>query len=323
MNEQSNPGTAAIPAPVPSPVSAPVSTDAGTPQDGRAPTHGFLCALSAYLIWGVLPLYMKAVAHISPAEVVFHRVIWSVPVAAVLLVALGRTADVKAALRSPRTLAMAALTAAIISLNWGIYIWAIAVGRTVEGALGYYINPLVTVLLGWALLGERLDRIQWVAVGLAAIAVALLTVEVGGLPWISLALAVTFAAYGFLRKTLPIGPSQGFFLEVLLLLLPCIFGFVWLEMAGQGHFISTGSVNTLLLLAAGPLTAVPLILYGFGAKLLRFSTIGLMQYIAPTMVVLIAVFVFDEPFGTSHLFAFGLIWLALALYTWSILFRRP
>jgi chloramphenicol-sensitive protein RarD len=310
MHEEANPANGAA------------TEAAGQSQrDEAGATRGFLYALSAYLMWGVLPLYMKAVSHISPAEVVVHRVLWSVPVAGAVLLALGRTADIKAALRSPRTLAMAALTAAIISLNWGIYIWAIAVERTVEGALGYYINPLVTVLLGALLLGERLDRVQWLAVGLAAVAVAVLTVEAGGLPWISLVLAFSFAAYGFLRKTLPIGPSQGFFLEVLLLTPPCLAWFLWLEMTGQGHFLAGGR-DLVLLLAAGPITAVPLILYAFGAKMLRISTIGLMQYIAPTMIALIAVFVFGEPFGAVRLFAFGLIWLALALYTWSVLFRR-
>ena len=293
------------------------------PQDEGSATRGFIYALSAYLIWGAVVLYMKAVAHISPIEVIAHRVIWSLPVAGVVLLALGRTADVRAALRSPRMLAMAAVTAAMISINWGVYIWAIAVGRTVETALGYYINPLVTVLLGAVLLGERLERVQWVAVGLAVAAVGVLTLAAGGVPWVSLVLAFSFAGYGYLRKTLPIGPSQGFFLEVLLLTPPCLAWVVWVEATGSGHFLAGDAVDTALLLAAGPLTAVPLLLYGFGAKMLRISTIGLMQYVAPTIMVLIAVFVFGEPFGVERLFAFGLIWLALALYTWSILFRRP
>ena len=301
----------------------PATGAAEPPREGGGATRGFLYALSAYLMWGILPLYMKAMAHIPAVEVVVHRVIWSVPVAGAVLLAMGRTADIKAALRSPRTLAMATLTASAISVNWGIYIWAISVDRTLETALGYYINPLVTVFLGAVLLGERLDRIQWVAVGLAAAAVAVLTVEAGGLPWISLALAFSFAAYAFLRKTLPIGPSQGFFLEVLLLTPPCLAWFLWLETTGQGHFLAGSGWDLGLLLAAGPITAVPLILYGFGAKMLRISTIGIMQYIAPTIIVLIAVFVFGEPFGMDRLFAFGLIWLALALYTWSVLFRRP
>ncbi|CAN7628677.1 EamA family transporter RarD [Mesorhizobium sp. LjRoot246] len=281
--------------------------------------RGFLLALGAYLLWGLLPFYMKAVAHLPLAEVIAHRIVWSVPIAAAVLVWAGRTADFKAALRSPRTIAMAALTAALISVNWGIYVWAIAVDRTVETALGYYINPLVSVVVGALLLGERLDRLQIAAVVLAAVAVAVLTIEGGKLPWVSLALAFSFAAYGFFRKTLPIGPSQGFLLEVLLLSVPALGYIVYLTATGQDHIISSSGADTALLIGCGPITSVPLLLFAFGAKLLRLSTIGIMQYIAPTMVFLIAVLIFDEPFGTTQAVAFALIWAALAIYSWSML----
>lgn len=301
----------------------PAPGEAGAEPAGESGSaRGFLFALSAYLLWGLLPFYMKAVAHIPAAEVVAHRVVWSVPVAGLVLLALGRMADIAAALRSPRTLLMAALTAATITVNWGVYVWAIAVDRTVETALGYYINPLVTVMLGATLLGERLDRMQVAAVALAVAAVAVLTIESGGLPWVSLVLAFSFAAYGYLRKTLPIGPSQGFFLEVLILSAPSLAYILWLEATGRGSFLDDGGVNAVILLAAGPITAIPLILYAFGAKMLRISTIGIMQYIAPTAMALIAVFAFGEPFGVDRMVAFGLIGLALVLYTWSVLFRR-
>ena len=280
--------------------------------------RGFLLALGAYLLWGLLPFYMKAVAHLPLAEVIANRVVWSVPIAAAVLVWAGRTADFKAAIRSPKSLAMAALTAALISVNWGIYVWAIAVDRTVETALGYYINPLVSVVVGAVLLGERLDRLQIAAVALAAIAVAVLTVDAGKLPWVSLALAFSFAAYGFFRKTLPIGPSQGFLLEVLLLSVPALGYIIFLIANGQDHFISSTGTDTALLIGCGPVTSVPLLLFAFGAKLLRLSTIGIMQYIAPTMVFLIAVLIFDEPFGTTQAIAFALIWAALAMYSWSM-----
>ena len=292
-----------------------------TPAQERQAVRGFLFAFSAYFIWGLLPFYMRALDHVPPLEIVAHRIAWSVPVAGIVLLALGRTGDIAVALRSPRTILMAALTAAIITVNWGIYIWAISVDRTVETALGYYINPLVTVLLGAVLLGERLDRLQIVAVALAATAVVVLTVVAGGLPWVSLVLAFSFAAYGYLRKTLPIGPSQGFFLEVLILSVPSLAYILWLETTGQGHFLTDGGGNVVLLMLSGPLTAIPLILYAFGAKMLRISTIGIMQYIAPTMIALIAVFAFGEPFGVDRMIAFGLIVLALVLYSWSILFR--
>ncbi|TYR32791.1 EamA family transporter RarD [Mesorhizobium microcysteis] len=297
----------------------PEAVEAGEPASAEA-RRGFFFALSAYGLWGFLPFYMKAVSHIPAVEVVAHRVIWSVPLAGLVLLVLGRTGDIRMAFRQPRMLGMAALTAAIISVNWGIYVWAIAVDRTVETALGYYINPLVTVLLGSLLLGEKLNRYQVVAVALAVAAVAVLTVEAGGLPWVSLVLALTFAAYGYLRKTLPVGPSQGFFLEVLILSIPCLAYVGWLETTGQGHFFGDGGENIAMLLLAGPITAIPLILYAFGAKLLRISTIGIMQYVSPTMIALIAVFAFGEPFGLDRMIAFGLIWSALALYTWSMFF---
>jgi chloramphenicol-sensitive protein RarD len=280
--------------------------------------QGFLLALSAYLLWGLLPFYMKAVAHLPLAEVIAHRIVWSVPIAAAVLILLGRTADFKAALRSRRTISMAALTATLISINWGIYVWAIAMDRTVETALGYYINPLVSVVVGALLLGERFDRLQIAAVALAAVAVAVLTVEGGTLPWVSLVLALSFAAYGFFRKTLPIGPSQGFLLEVLLLSVPALGYIIFLIATGQDHFVSGNMLDTALLIGCGPVTAVPLLLFAFGAKLLRLSTIGIMQYIAPTMVFLIAVMIFNEPFGGVQAFAFGLIWVALAIYSWSM-----
>ncbi len=290
---------------------------------GIAPAvRGFWFALWAYLLWGVLPLFLKLVDHISAFEVVAHRILWSVPVAGAVLVALGRTADVKNALASPRTLAMAALTAGLVTVNWSIYVWAIAVDRAVETALGYYVNPLVSVVMGAVLLGERLSRAQMAAIAIAAAAVVILTVEMGGLPWISLTLAGSFALYGFFRKTLPIGPSQGFFLEVLILAIPALGYVLWLGAAGAGHFSMSEPGDVLLLLGCGPVTAVPLLLYGFGARLLRLSTIGLMQYIAPTMIFLIAVFVFDEPFSSVKAVAFVLIWTALAIYSWSMLSGR-
>ena len=299
---------------------APAATAPQAPDN--AAMRGFLFAFSAYTLWGVLPLFLKMVDHIPAVEVVAHRILWSVPIAGIVLLAIGRTADIKAAFRSPRTLALAALTASLITVNWGIYVWAIAADRTVETALGYYINPLMSIAMAAAFLGEKLTRLQVVAVGLAVLAVVILTVGAGGLPWISLALATSFAIYGFLRKTLPIGPSQGFFLEVLLLSLPCLAYVVWLAVRGECHFLVSQPENILLLVLCGPATAVPLMLYGFGAKLLRFSTIGIMQYMAPTMVFLIAVFVFKEPLGLGKMIAFALIWTALALYSWSMFSGR-
>jgi chloramphenicol-sensitive protein RarD len=286
---------------------------------GREPARGFAFALSAYVLWGFLPLYMKVVDFIPPIEVVAHRILWSVPVAGAIQWWLGRTGDLKVAFRSPRTLLMATLTASLISVNWAIYVWAIGAGRAVETALGYYINPLVNVLLGAVLLGERLTRAQMAAVALAVIAVAVLSVDAGGVPWVSLALASTFGFYGFLRKTLPIGPSQGFMLEVLILSVPALGFVVFTLVDGTSHLLTGGPTAIGLLILAGPITTIPLVLYAFGAKLLRYTTIGLMQYIAPTMIFLIAVFVFREPFSRAEAISFGLIWAALAVYSASLL----
>ncbi len=284
-------------------------------EDGDGDSRkGFLYALAAYGLWGLMPFYMKAVSHVPAYEVVAHRILWSVPIAGVILLLLGRTSDLKVAFRQPRTLALAALTATLISVNWWIYIWAVSVDRTVETALGYYINPLVNICLGALFLKERFTRPQTAAIGLAVIAVIILTVNAGGLPWISLTLAFSFGIYGFLRKTLPIGPTQGFMLEVLLLSLPA-FALLWLF--GDGHFTNDGVDGMLLLMLAGPVTAFPLILYAFGAKLLKYSTLGLMQYTAPTLIFLIAIFIFEEPFSYWQFVAFCLIWTALAIYSWS------
>ncbi|PWK75622.1 EamA family transporter RarD [Aminobacter sp. AP02] len=285
-------------------------------------TRGFLYALTVYLMWGVLPFYMKAVAHIPAPEVVAHRIVWSIPVAGLLLLWMGRTADIKAALRNKRTLANGALTAALITMNWGIYVWAIGNDRALETALGYYINPLFTVFLGAVVLGEKLSRGQLVAIALALIAVALLTWETGGLPWVSIALALTWGFYALFKKTLPIGPAQGFLLEVLILGIPALGYIAYLQATGVGHFGTTGAVDVWLLMGCGLVTAIPLILFANGAKLLRMSTIGIMQYIAPTIIFFIAIFIFKEPFSSERAVAFGLIWAALAVYTWSMFHDR-
>jgi len=295
--------------------------DANIPSaaDAGDSPRGVAFALAAYLLWGFLPFFMKAVAHIPASEVVAHRIVWSVPLAGLVLVWLGRTGDIKAALGSPRMLFMGTVTAVLITVNWGIYVWAIAAGRAIETALGYYINPLFSVFLGAVLLKEKLDRAQMAAIALAACAVAILAFDAGGLPWVSIGLCISWGFYAFFRKTLPIGPNQGFFLEVLLLSVPALGYIVWLESTGQGHFGDTGPADVMWLLSCGIITAIPLMIYANGAKLLRLSTIGIMQYIAPTMIFFIAVFAFDEPFGTTKLIAFVFIWAALFIYSGAML----
>lgn len=287
---------------------------------------GFLYALTAYLLWGFLPLYMKALSHIPPVEVIAHRVVWSVPIAVAVIAWLGRTADLKAALRSPRMLGMGAMTAALISVNWGIYVWAIGSGHALDAALGYYINPLFSIFLGAVLLGERMGRTQMAAIALAVVAVGILTWEAGRLPVVALGLTLTWGVYAYLKRRLPIGPNQGFTLEVLILLIPALAYIGWLQAEGTGHFLQGLAWDNALLLGCGIVTAVPLMIYANGAKRLTLSTIAIMQYIAPTLIFLTAVFIFGEPFSAVKLVAFALIWTALVIYSAPMLaarFRAP
>lgn len=289
------------------------------PKASEDSRQGLIFAISAYVFWGFLPLYMKLIAHIPPAEVVAHRVIWSVPIAAAVLVVLGRTATLREALRTPRMLAMGCVTAALVSINWGIYVWAIANDRALDAALGYYINPLFSVFLGAVLLGERLNKAQLVAIALAASAVLVLALDAGRLPWPAVGLMLSWGFYALAKKQLPIGPNQGFLLEVLILTPPALGYIAWTVLTGQSHFATGVPRDTWLLLGCGFITAVPLLFYANGAKGLRLSTIGILQYIAPTMIFLCAVLVFKEPFGQARMIAFPMIWAALVIYSVAML----
>ncbi|WP_372799785.1 EamA family transporter RarD [Paracoccus seriniphilus] len=290
----------------------PVSPQSDSPR-------GLAFALAAYSIWGLLPLYMNALADIRPPEVIAHRVIWSLPIAAAVLLWQRRSDDVMAALRNPRLLAMAALTAALISVNWLTYVWAVGHDHTLDAALGYYINPLFSVTLGAMLLGERLSRLQMLAILLAFVAVVVLTVQAGRLPLVAVTLTLSWGFYAYCKKSLPLGPNQGFTLEVLLLT-PFAAGYlIWLGVTGQGGFGDGSARDILMLVGCGPVTAIPLLFYANGAKLLRLSTIGFLQYLAPTMILLCAVFILGEPFGTERMIAFPLIWIALVIYSVSLL----
>lgn len=290
-----------------SPIVKKVSQDQDTPW-------GIVFALSAYAMWALLPVYTKVMDHIPAIELVAHRAVWSLPIALVTVLVLGLGSDVKRALCSPRILLMACVTACLISINWGLFLWAVMMGRATEAALGYYINPLMNIALAALVLRERLSVMQIAAVCLAAVAMAIVAWDEGGLPWLSLALPASFASYAFLRKTLPIGPAQGFFLEVLIMTPPALAYLFWLQWQGVGHFSISHQRDFWLLIAAGPITAAPLLLFAFATKMLRYSTVGILQYITPTSILLLAVFAFGEPFSMVRGIAFGLIWLALVLY---------
>ncbi|MCJ8309746.1 MAG: EamA family transporter RarD [Rhizobiaceae bacterium] len=279
--------------------------------------EGFLYAFFAYTLWGFLPFYFKAVEHIPAVEMVAHRVIWSVPVALVVIGAQRRLGELISLFRNGRIVLMMSITALLVSLNWGVYIWSIAINKASEAALGYYINPLITVFLGFALLGEKMTRLQALAVGIAVAAVLIRTVGGGVFPWIALTLAFSFAAYGYLRKTVDVGPTQGFLVEVVLLSPLAIAYLVWLIYTGDNHFTMTTWTGPYLMFA-GLATAVPLILYAFGAKLLPLQTLGLMQYIAPSLIFLVSFLAFGEELDFWQGVTFVMIWSALIIYTWSL-----
>lgn len=283
---------------------------------------GLVLGMSAFLLWGLLPFLMKALSHISAYEVVAHRVIWSIPIVGVILIVTRRTSDIKAAFRSPKTLGMAVICSFLISVNWGIYVWAISVGKTMETSMGYYITPLLAILIGATILGEKLNNGQKLSSVIAAIAVAILAWDLGAVPWVSLGLAGSWSIYAFLRKTLPIGANQGFMLEVLILFIPAVCLIIWLTSTGQSHFGPTGLNDILLLMFCGVATAVPLMLFTNATRQIRMATIGILQFIAPSIIFLVAVFAFDEPFNQVKLVAFVLIWIAMAIFGYTIIKKQ-
>ena len=276
---------------------------------------GPLAAAAAYVLWGVFPLYIKQVAHVPALQVVAHRSWWSAVFIFALLALLGRLGWLRAALADRRTLRVFAASALLLSANWLIYVWAVSAGRIVDTSLGYFINPLVNVLLGVWLLGERPRPLQWVAVGIAATGVAWLVLGAGEWPWIALALAGSFGLYGLLRKTAPLGAAEGLALETLMQAPIALALIAWWAWAGASAMRTDDPVTMAWLLAAGPFTAIPLLLFAAGARRVTLATLGLLQYLGPTLQFLIGVFVYGEPFSANRAVGFVLIWAALALYT--------
>ncbi len=276
---------------------------------------GMLYAIAAYGFWGLFPLYWKTLQHVPALEILSHRMAWSLLFVLVLLLVRRQWGWVKTAAAQPKTLLLFTASAALLSLNWFVYIWGVNAGHIVETSLGYFINPLVSVLMGVFFLGEKLRRGQWVAIGLAAVGVLYLTLRYGSLPWIALTLATSFALYGLIRKTAPLGSLEGLSLETALMFLPALGYLVYLEAAGTAAFGHVDTLTTVLLGFAGVATAVPLLLFAAGARLIKLATIGILQYIAPTLQFLIGVLVYHEPFTLDRLVGFSLIWLALLVYS--------
>ena len=275
---------------------------------------GMLFAAASYVIWGLFPLYFKALQSIPAIEILLNRMVWSLLFMLLVLAWRQQWSWLGTVRRQPRVLAGFGASALLLASNWFIYIWAVNNGRVVDSSLGYFINPLVNVLLGFLVLRERLRPGQWAAVALAAAGVAWLTWQAGQLPWIALVLAGTFASYGLLRKTASLGALEGLSLETLLLF-PLALGYLgWLTLDGHNAFLAAPGATQWLLVAAGPITAIPLLLFAYGARRIPFSTLGLLQYIGPTLQLLLGVWLYHEPFSGARLAGFVLIWAALAVY---------
>ncbi|MBO9574803.1 MAG: EamA family transporter RarD [Sphingobium sp.] len=284
----------------------------------RADRTGLAHGLGAYLLWGLLPLYFKLFPGVSPIEIVAHRVVWSVAFLAVILAATRLYPAFTDALRSPRMLGALTLSALLIAINWLVFIWAVSAGHVLAGSLGYFLNPLVSILIGTLFLHERLRRVQIVAVLIAAAGVAVLAAGEWQTLWVSLSLAISFAFYGLVRKLTPVPASVGLAVETLVLLLPALAALAWFAHDGTLAF-GRASVETTELIGLGVVTSVPLILFASAARRLPMVTLGLLQYVAPTMQFFVGAVLFGEPLSLPRLVSFGLIWAALALFVWDSL----
>jgi len=282
---------------------------------------GILYATGAYVVWGLLPLYWKALHDVPALEILAHRMVWCLGVVFLILAYQHHWSWLPGLLRSPRTVTTFVVSALLLTLNWFVYIWAVNQGRVVESSLGYFINPLVNVLLGVVFLRERLRMWQGVAIALALCGVLYLTVNYGSLPWIALTLAGSFGLYGLLRKTAPLNSLEGLTLETLLLFLPALAYLLFQETTGVSAFGHAGLLTTLLLAFSGAATALPLLLFAAGARSITMTTLGILQYIAPTLQFLLGVLVYHEPLTRARLAGYCLIWLALAVYTADGLLR--
>lgn len=276
---------------------------------------GILYAATAYALWGLFPIYFKILQAVAPIEVLLHRIVWSLFFLAAVLAWRRQWSWLKQLLRQPRTVAAFAASAILLSTNWYIYIWAVNQNRIIDASLGYFINPLVNVLLGFFILQERLRRIQWSAVAIAGAGVAWLTWQAGSFPWIGLLLALSFGSYGLLRKIAVLGPLEGLSLETMLLFPFAAAYLVLLAAEHHSALLNSPPLTQMLLVAAGPITAVPLLLFAAGARRIPLSMLGLLQYIGPTLQLLIGVWLYHEPFGSARLIGFALIWTGLLVYS--------
>jgi chloramphenicol-sensitive protein RarD len=274
---------------------------------------GILYGIGAYVLWGFFPIYWKLLHHVPALQLLGHRIGWSFLLLAAVIWLSGQWPELRAALNR-RTFLIYSLAAVLIGLNWLTYVWAVNAGYIVETSLGYFINPLLSVLMGVIFLRERLRAAQWLPVGLAAAGVIYLTFVYGRLPWIALALAFTFGLYGLVKKLAPLGSLYGLTLETGILFLPALAYLVFVERNGQGAFLHTGLLSDALMVGAGVVTTIPLLMFASAARSIPLTMVGILQYIAPTLQFLLGVFVYKEPFDHAHLIGFSIVWLALVIF---------
>ncbi|MCR9220575.1 MAG: EamA family transporter RarD [Alphaproteobacteria bacterium] len=292
--------------------------DTLSPAQDRNRAAGYGFALSAFVTWALFPLFWNLLDGVSALEILAHRVLWTLPVCALALLAVRRFAEIRAALSSPRTLLFLGLSTALISVNWGVYIHAVTSGHVLDASLGYFLNPLVNVLAGMLLFGERLRPLQWAAIACAASGVAGAAIAVGEVSWIGLAVAFSFGGYGAVRKLIDTPAIPGLLVETLLLL-PLTAGYViWLGVEGSGVFLQGDRSVDLLLIASGLVTAAPLMFYVAGARRLPMSTMGMLFYLTPTGLFLLGTLLYGEPVGAGDMISFGLIWLGLAVFSYDL-----
>lgn len=279
--------------------------------------RGVLFGIAAYTMWGLFPLYWPLLKPSGAVEILAHRMVWSLVAVVAVLAVRRHWSWFRELARQPRKLVLLAIGAVVITVNWGTYIYAVNTGHVVESALGYFINPLVSVLFGVLVLRERLRPLQWTAVGFAALAVVVLTVDYGRLPWIALTLAVSFGVYGLVKKQANVAATESLAVETLVLLLPALGYLIYLEFAGGATFGQEGAGHALLLVGAGIITAVPLIFFGAAAIRVPLSTVGVLQYIAPILQFVVGVTIAGEVMPPSRWIGFSIVWLALAIFTYD------
>lgn len=292
---------------------------AQTPAPAGSDQGGLPYAIAAYSIWGFVPLFFKLIASVPPVEVLAQRIIWSLPLCFLIMVFRRQIGEYLAALKDWRTLRLLLASALLIAVNWLVYIYAIFTDHVLAASLGYYLNPLVNVMLGMIFLGERLSRLQLLAVAIAGVGVAILLAGALDTLWISLTLAFTFGVYGLIRKVVPVGSLPGLSVETTLLLLPSLGVAAWYLWAGDGRGFGSDAGISLLLMAGGVVTAVPLLLFATAARRMSYAALGFVQYLAPTLQFLLSLFVFAEPLKPAQLACFLLIWISIAVFSFDML----